>query len=239
MVTFTPFDKYILFHSTKQHSNFSIISSQIDLALNEASRGRPRYFIVKVIPSTLMTSCHPLDLLCIQWSSIIFITFLLSFLFLWCCLPNLVIFWMESKVAKFEVFGHPKLFIFSPCISSRNFKLGLFGLYQIWVNLLISYGWDFTIVSDVFHHEYVMIKTHPSTPLCFTLLPIIMVGYIYAIKYWILLFNVLFGWLNAKSSIKRTLIAKFNKTVIRTSEMDKTVNVLLKKWNSLKTSWCV
>jgi hypothetical protein len=69
---------------------------------------------------------------------------------------------MESKVAKFEVFVHPKLFIFSPCISSRNFKLGLFGLYQIYVNILISYGWDFTIVTDVFPHEYVMIKTHTS-----------------------------------------------------------------------------
>jgi hypothetical protein len=44
-VTLPPFDKYIIFHPAKHHSIFSIMPSQIDLTLNEASTRRPRYFI--------------------------------------------------------------------------------------------------------------------------------------------------------------------------------------------------
>jgi hypothetical protein len=47
-VTLPPFDKYILFHSEKQRSTFAMMSSQTNLALKEAPKGRPRYFIGKV-----------------------------------------------------------------------------------------------------------------------------------------------------------------------------------------------
>jgi len=40
-------DKYNRFQLTKQHSTFSIMPFQIGLALEEAAKGRPRYFIGK------------------------------------------------------------------------------------------------------------------------------------------------------------------------------------------------
>jgi len=55
---------FILFHPAKQCSIFSIMPSQIDLALNEILNGRPRYFTCKeetlqtkilAKPSTLLT----------------------------------------------------------------------------------------------------------------------------------------------------------------------------------------
>jgi hypothetical protein len=45
-VTLPPFDIYILFQPAKQHFIFSIMLSQIELALNPL-KGRPRYFIGK------------------------------------------------------------------------------------------------------------------------------------------------------------------------------------------------
>jgi hypothetical protein len=62
-VILPPLDKYIIFHSTKWHSIFSITPSQIDLALKGAPKRRPRYFIGKEVnvyprilanPSTLL-----------------------------------------------------------------------------------------------------------------------------------------------------------------------------------------
>jgi hypothetical protein len=46
-VTLPLFDKYIIMHSANRCSIFSIMSSNIDLALNEALNRRPRYFIGK------------------------------------------------------------------------------------------------------------------------------------------------------------------------------------------------
>jgi hypothetical protein len=46
-VTPPPFDKHILFQPNNQCSIFSIMLSQIDLALNEAPKERPKYFIGK------------------------------------------------------------------------------------------------------------------------------------------------------------------------------------------------
>jgi hypothetical protein len=54
-VTLPPFEKYIIFHPVKQRSIFSITPSNIDLALNKAPSGKPRYFIGR--EETLQPKC--------------------------------------------------------------------------------------------------------------------------------------------------------------------------------------